>query len=85
MLKHMVYALWHTATGATALLALPAHLEPTIRGYSITSQLVGPNEGPSSDKHDTTVDPAMLTGYSARFAQWLFLDLTMEKPQPSVI
>ena len=82
MMKHMVDAFWHTAPGATTLLALPAPLEPTIRGHSTTSQLVGPNEVLSSEKQGSTVDPAMLTGYTV---QWLFYDLIVEKPHPSVL
>ena len=85
MLKHMVDSFCHTAPCATSLLALPAPLEQTIRGHSTTSQLFFPNEGLSSKKHGTTVDAAMLTGYSAKFAQWLSFDLIMEKPRPSVL
>ena len=54
ILKHMVDAFWHTAHGAKAFLTLPAPLEPTTRGQSTISQLVGPNEGPFSEKHGTT-------------------------------
>ena len=72
MLNHVVDAFWHNAPGATALLALPASLEPTICGHSTTSQLVGPNEGPSSGS-------MVIIENSYFYARWVWTILTFAR------
>ena len=81
----MVDGLWYIAPGAAALLASLASQEPPVCGHPTTPQLVGPNKGPATKEHGTTVNSAMLAGDSTRFTQWLSFDYTVEKPRPHVL
>ena len=70
----MVDGLCPKATSAAAPLAPQASLVLVFCEHPTTPRLVDPNKGPSIEKHGTTVNPAMLTGDSARFAKWLSFD-----------
>ena len=65
----MVDGLWHTAPGTAAPLASLASLDPAVCGHPTPPQLVGPNKGPDTEEHGTTVNPAMLAGDSTRFVR----------------
>ena len=68
MMKHMVDGLWHTAPDVADPLASLASLEPAVCGHPTSPELAGPDTGPATQKHGTTVNPAMLAGDSMRFA-----------------
>ena len=57
-----------------------------MNGHPTTLQLVGPNKGPTTEKHGINVNPAGLAGDSVRaFTKWLFFDFIVQKPRPSML